>query len=337
MGLWGHYIDDDVIIIWLGNQQLFTTLVDKLKINDLGLFFPSEIHREEISFLDLKIRKNQRGSLEATMHRKPTAGNCLLNWRSFHPTPLRKGIPIGQYLRAHRNCSSVGDFEIEAKTLQKRFRERGYPKKTLAVAYNRALSKHRTSLLVTKNKDEDISGGPVRIIGTCDSAAGQIRDILNTFWPILKDDASISGYLKEGPSIVYRRGQNLHDRLVKSHYRSPRQQGTWLDRQIKGLFKCGTCKACKYMLNTKHFHSPVTGREYLIRDFSNCKTKGVVYLGICACLCLYVGKTVRELRRQVLEHTGDIYHNRDTSVARYMRSAHENDPYAIRFCVIEVI
>lgn len=131
--------------------------------------------------------------------------------------------------------------------------------------------------------------GPTRIIGTYDVAATKIRQVLNTYWPILKDDVYIRDCIEDYPSIVYRKGRSLHDRLVRSHYVAPKREGTWLDRQIKGSSKCGTCKACKYMLNTKAFFSLNTDMTYHIRDFCNCTGMGLVYIGICGCPLIYVG------------------------------------------------
>lgn len=129
----------------------------------------------------------------------------------------------------------------------------------------------------------------------------------------------------------------MGDFLIHSHYTPPMIEGTWLDRGIKGNFRCGTCKACKFIHKANSFTNPTTGIEYTSRHFSNCKTKGVVYLARCDCPLLYVGKTTRELRRRILEHVGDINHSRDTPIAKHMRSTHENAPLAITFWVLEVV
>lgn len=110
--------------------------------------------------------------------------------------------------------------------------------------------------------------------------------------------------------------------MVKSHYMVPQKTNTWLERKTVGSYRCGNCKACTYMLNTKEFSSPATGIEYHIRDFCNCRSKGVVYMARCECPLIYVRKTIRELRRLVLEHIGDIPHHRDTALARHMRNKH---------------
>lgn len=52
---------------------------------------------------------------------------------------------------------------------------------------------------------------------------------------------------------------------------------------------------------------------------------------------LCVGKTIRESRRRILEHIGDIGHSRDTPLAKHMRSIHSHDPFAIDFWVVEAV
>lgn len=88
---------------------------------------------------------------------------------------------------------------------------------------------------------------------------------------------------------------------------------------------------------TKKFQSPTTGITYDPRDFHNCRSSGIVYMASCSCPLIYVGKTIREFRRRILEHIGDIEHARDTPVALHMRRVHPDSPFSIRFCVIESI
>lgn len=51
----------------------------------------------------------------------------------------------------------------------------------------------------------------------------------------------------------------------------------------------------------------------------------------------YIGKSIRELRRRVLEHIGDIENKRDTPVAKHMLGMHPKNPLCIKFCVVEMI
>lgn len=50
--LWVHFIVD-IFILWQGPKESFETFMGHLKANDM--FFKSEIQRDSINFLDLKI------------------------------------------------------------------------------------------------------------------------------------------------------------------------------------------------------------------------------------------------------------------------------------------
>ncbi|OCT65353.1 hypothetical protein XELAEV_18041592mg [Xenopus laevis] len=71
------------------------------------------------------------------------------------------------------------------------------------------------------------------------------------------------------PQITYRQSKNLKDRLIQSHYKNP---------------------------STK-FLGRLDTNEYIIKQFMNCTTTGVIYVMECACGKRYVGKTKREFRR----------------------------------------
>lgn len=126
--------------------------------------------------------------------------------------------------------------------------------------------------------------------------------------------------------------------LVHSHLdRIPAQPSTstWLPRQPIGCFKCGHCKACTYIPTIKEFVNPKDGTMIQLKSFYNCSSEGVIYAAKCPCPKLYVGKTIRQLRRRVLEHIGDIALNRERTLARHMRQVHNKEPYQLRFWVIE--
>lgn len=148
--------------------------------------FECEIQKSEIAFLDLKIRIDQDLQISTDIYRKPTATNSLLHWQSWHPPALKKGIPIGQYLRACRNCSDQGDFLWECDNLYEKFRMRGYPKTPLRRAFRRARSSSRTELQNYKYpiQQEKI----IRCIGTFDGSAETVKTILRKHWNILRAD-----------------------------------------------------------------------------------------------------------------------------------------------------
>ncbi|XP_069821233.1 uncharacterized protein [Dendropsophus ebraccatus] len=332
---WGRFIDD-IMIIWTGTRTLFKEFVHSLNENEIGLKFTCEIQETTLCFLDVNIHLEQDGTIKTSVYRKPTAGNSLLRWESHHPLPLKRGIPKGQYLRLRRNCSTVEAFKREADLLRTRFRDRGYPNKVLKKAFHFALNCNRQDLLIPKQIDTK-TDNETRIIGTFDQAAPQIREILNKFWPILRSDPLTREIISNKAVITFRRGRNLGDSLTNSHFTPPTTQGTWLTRQVKGTYRCGSCKACQFIKVSKTFSVQHIPRTLSNNTFANCKSSGVIYLATCPCPKSYVGKTIRELRRRVLEHVGDIEHSRPKPIAIHMRTAHPEEPFRIQFQVIEVI
>ncbi|XP_066454507.1 uncharacterized protein [Eleutherodactylus coqui] len=326
---------DDILILWTDDEISFNRFVDQLNINNLGLRLTSDIQTEEISFLDIKIRKTTDGSLNTTLFRKKTATNNLLSWKSFHPVPLRRGIPKGQFLRIRRNCSNTEDFISESRSLGNRFLQRDYPKDLIDEAFYHARDMNRTELLVPKEKD---TSQTIRIIGTYDTGAKSIRDVLQRYWGILRDDEDIRDFITNTPSITFRRGRNLRDRLVHSHL-SPRQPETmWLGRkEIKGTFPCGDCSVCESILRSSSFRSAVRNKTFEIRDYINCKSNNVIYMATCTCPKNYIGKTTQQLRRRIQGHLGNINRKEATPLSNHMRSVHQGDISQLKFQGLEKI
>ncbi|CAJ0937918.1 unnamed protein product [Ranitomeya imitator] len=209
-------------------------LVQELNTNQIGLRFTSESDKCKLAFLDVKITINSNSMLDTRLFRKMTATNALLRWESHHPAPLKRGIPRAQYLRVRRNCSSPATFRTQAFDLRERFRDRGYPDEVLDPAFRNALSKDRRTLLHSKKKSD--GEDTLRIIGTYDNQVNQVFSILRKHWNILQTVEILAGIIPNKPQITFHRGRSLRDRLVHSHYKRPKHEGTWLDRQICGTF-----------------------------------------------------------------------------------------------------
>ncbi|XP_069625308.1 uncharacterized protein [Ranitomeya imitator] len=109
-----------------------------------------------VNFLDLNVAC-QDGVLSTCLYWKPTATNNLLEFRSFHPSHTKKGIPVGQFLRTRRNCTRDEDFYREAHDLTKRFKKKTYPNKYISQAYQRAKGQSQVALLQPRDKILDKS------------------------------------------------------------------------------------------------------------------------------------------------------------------------------------
>lgn len=211
---------------------------------------------------------------------------------------------------------------FQARDLKDRFLSKGYPPHVLTEAHKKALNSDRSLLLCPRPKPNDVK---ICIIGTYDNQAQRIIGILRKHWKLLRLDTDIAQSIPIRPSITYRRGRSLGDRLSHSHYVNTSTTSTWLDRTTIGTYRCGSCSFCPLVIKTKTFTSSATGNTYSIRYFANCKSHGLVYMYQCPCPLDYVGKTRRELRKRIGEHLGDIRHPRDTPIARHVWDTHNKD------------
>ncbi|MEE6523881.1 hypothetical protein FKM82_022987 [Ascaphus truei] len=258
---------------------------------------------------------------------KSTATNSLLLAQSQHPRSLVAGIPIGQYLRLRRNCSTIEEFTTQSKELRSRFLNRGYSIKTLNKAYHRALHSDRASLL-SSNK-EKVQDKTIRVIGTFNKRWWAIKQIFARHWHLLQADDDLAKVIGPRPIITSRRSRNLRDSLVNSHFQRARTT-TWLS-PVKGMYRCQGCKACRHINVGKTFANHDNTSQFCVDSFINCRTTNVIYFITCNCGKRYVGKTTRQLRRRVLEHINSIKHSAETSVARHVTQCHDGDINAIKF------
>ncbi|KAM4701880.1 LOW QUALITY PROTEIN: peripheral-type benzodiazepine receptor-associated protein 1 [Discoglossus pictus] len=289
----------------------------------------------EINFLDLKITMSSEGKLHTTLFRKETSTNTILEWTSQHPVSQKSSIPFGQYLRLRRNCDTIEEFKIKASELKTRLKYRGYPNRVLKNAYKKALAKDRTELLFKRQskKKED----KTRCILSFGTDSEQVNEIIKKHWYLISEDEALKNTLSDHPNITYRRGVNLGDQFVNSFFRNKKEENrNWLAK-TKGLFRCGNCKACDYIKPEKSFHHPWTDKVYPINPFYNCLSTHVVYIIVCKCKKIYVGKTIRQIRRRILEHVYSIINKLDTPISRHIRFYHQGDIKSLEFHIIKDI
>ncbi|CAJ0928466.1 unnamed protein product [Ranitomeya imitator] len=151
---WYRFIDD-VFIIWKGTEEECITFFDNLNSNSYNIFLTYSISAKDITFLDLRVFPHEQ-HLATNLFQKPTATNALLEFSSFHPWHTKVGVPTGQFLRVRRNCTRDCDFSIQARELSERFRHRGYPKRVISTAYQRAKGQDQKSLLSSKKRNQEI-------------------------------------------------------------------------------------------------------------------------------------------------------------------------------------
>lgn len=332
---WRRYIDD-IFLLWTGTKSQLEEFVQYINQANANLTFKCEFD-QEINFLDLHIYKNVE-KLETTLFSKPTDRNTILFAKSQHPRHMITNIPVGQFLRVRRNCSTNAEFQSKSTGLYNKFKERGYPDQILTTAFERAQSTERNSLLCKNTrKPDNFSDGTIFFSMEYSHLSTQIKNIIYGHWSILNSDPGLRQSISQTPpKIFFKRAKNLKDTLVQSLCPKP-QTLNWMPTPPSGNFKCGHCVHCANTTNTKTFSHPRSGQQIKINGFINCNVTGVVYMLICVCGMAYVGQTKRALKVRIAEHKAAIRNNNlDYSIAKhYVLAGHGSSPHALRFVGIE--
>ncbi|XP_071984330.1 uncharacterized protein [Engystomops pustulosus] len=307
---------------------------------DVESLYTNIIHETEVDFLDLRITTRD-GHIETTLYRKETATNNLLHYSSFHPQHLRDGIPIGQFLRLRRNCSSQEEFQRHCTDLTNRFRKRAYPRKVISRAYMRAKHTKREDTFTPSTRKSD---GKPCLTTPYHNQWSDIYKLLQKNWGILRSDPRLHPHITAKPRMIAKRARNLRDSLVQSHFQRP-SQALGRGIQLTGSYPCGDCTVCPMILRGDSFQNPTNQEKITLRSYINCRSRGVIYGLICSCPKIYVGQTTQELRKRVQKHVStinnaaqDLANGRQLStVAKHFYAVHGNNPSKLKVVGLEKI
>lgn len=72
----------------------------------------------------------------------------------------------------------------------------------------------------------------------------QKNKLMRKHWTLLMEDVDLKEVLTAYPTVTYRRGPNLRDKLVHNHMgkTSTQTSETWLTNKVVSSHKCGHCK-----------------------------------------------------------------------------------------------
>lgn len=308
---WKRYIDD-IWFLWRGSEaqlQQFHTYV-----NNAGphLNFTMEYDAQKMNFLDITVYRDSH-RLSTTLYRKKTDRNSILHGQSYHPTPLKRSLPISQFNRIRRICSTDENFEVQAKDLEQRFSQRQYKSQWVSSARDRFHGMSQSDCLQTRRQDR--AEPNLMCVIQYSPLAKQFESVINKHWHIIASDPALSVFTSP-PKVVFKRPPNLRNMLVRAHH-SPQTQH-FLRQTPSGNYKCNNCTQCNFTHKTKVFNHPRTGKEFKIRGTISCNTTNVIYMLKCPCGLAYIGKTTRALKTRIAEHRSTIRnHDKKSPVAEH--------------------
>ncbi|CAJ0965350.1 unnamed protein product [Ranitomeya imitator] len=195
-----------------------------------------------------------------------------------------------------------------------RLAHRGYPSWMLQRAESIVEDIDRETMLNKASSNRVSSEEHITFTTTYSPQFKEITDIIRKRIPMLSQDKKLNQILSKPVRYIAKKAPSLNNILSPSLFVSEdkrlKEKENWLS--TKGTYKCGhnICTCCKYMVNSKEFHSSVTKKTYKINHYINCNTSNVVYLINCTtCEQQYVGCTggpLKNHRMLELERTSRL-------------------------------
>ena len=312
---------DDIFMIWTHSRLELEEFINHLNSVHPTIKFTANISDTNLEFLDTRVILED-GSLRTEMFIKPTNSLSYLLRTSYHPRHIFNSLPYGEFLRTRRNCSDLTSFEVHAKTIHEAFLKRGYEKTLLDSALEKARQKDRSTLLEKYNDPDWLNQAflttqnqPTQTTETSTfyfitkyhDAVKPVQTLIRDNWDLLGKSPETEHLFESKLITGYRRNTRLKDLLVTTQIpllvHKPGQAG----KIIRECPNPGTCRICPLLDTTGIIKSFSKNKNLHSRAKAVCISHNIIYCIQCnTCGKQYVGKTKRELRIRLDEHTKDL-------------------------------
>uniref|UniRef100_A0A3Q0RSG0 Helix-turn-helix domain-containing protein n=1 Tax=Amphilophus citrinellus TaxID=61819 RepID=A0A3Q0RSG0_AMPCI len=192
-----------------------------------------------------------------------TDRNTILHGESLHPSSLKKSLPISQFDRIRRICSSDEGFQAQSGDLENRFIQQ-YKLDWITQACERFSGLSQTDCLYymkLKKRDNNIN-----CVVQYSPFSRDLQTIIQKHWYIISSDPTLTCF-NTPPRIVYKRPPNLRNLLVRaclsgigtidisvsirtSLLPTPKFSH-FLNSIPSGNYHCGHCTQCNFTHKTK--------------------------------------------------------------------------------------
>ena len=142
---WLRFVDD-TDMKWLHGRDKLDTFLQEANSYHSTLRFTAEVSNDKLVFLDTQSRLDE-DRICTDLYTKPTFTHQYLLPTSCHPKHCYKNISCSLALRLRCLCSDSNMFELRAKELANQLHSRGYLKRDIASAIDKARQRSRDALL----------------------------------------------------------------------------------------------------------------------------------------------------------------------------------------------
>lgn len=293
--MWKRYLDD-CFIIWEYDEDKLLEFKYFLNTLDNDIKFTIETDTQQISFLDILVKKTGE-KINTDIFYKPTDTHQYLHFGSCHPSHTKRSIP---YNLARRICTIVSEENIRKTRLAEPatfLQKQKYPKGIIKDGIEKSLKLDRKQLLETKQNEN-----PKRIlplITTHNPRNTNIYPTVKNLNKILVGDQKMKKIIEQSKIINSKRQpKNLKRILCK-----PKLQ-TGEEFKVKKCKepRCGTCD----ILLEGHSYD-FNGKQFKINSPMSCTSQNVIYVITCpGCNEFYIGETGNQIRARVRVHKQHI-------------------------------
>ena len=127
MPVWKRYVDDTFTAVKKGKIDEITRKLNNFHPN---IKFTHEFEKDRnIAFLDVMVMRQEDGSVQTGVYRKPTNNSVYIHWNSYAPEQWKVGTLLGMVRRAYDICSNETELHKELNHLKDVFTTtNGYPR-----------------------------------------------------------------------------------------------------------------------------------------------------------------------------------------------------------------
>ena len=250
-----RYIDDGIGIWTHGTQELLKFLEHANKIHE-NINVELRYSEVSIEFLDTLI-KIQDGIISTDLYTKPTDKHQYVQFKSNHPSTMKKSIPYGLGIRIKRICSNAENYTKQRFILKKQLIERGYSGRCIENQLQRVDNLDREELLQRKAAVKPNSDR-VPLVVTYSKQLPNIHKIVKKHQDILHKSNRMKEIFKTQPIIAYRRDKNIGDILIHGKTSRVVNSRTVQDSVVEDHVLFATCliMASLKSLKNKNTSSP---------------------------------------------------------------------------------
>lgn len=261
---YGRYIDD-VLLIWDGGPDVFSSFVAHCNNNTMGLSFTHVLNADELLFFWILSfhTKMAISSLGIMSNRQVVIHTFTIQAAIIQPG--KNNIPSGQFNRLRRNCLRDSDYISQGRLMTQKFLEKGYPQELAQKAFDQQLVPSRPDRLRPSSTMTDA----VRFVTTFNDQFVSIGKITRKHFNILKLDQRLAPLLPSTPQITFRRARTVKNILAPSKLRTTTTGPlsdirTYFDDGT-GVFQCRKrgCLTCQYV---KHGWSSISDTAGRVSD-----------------------------------------------------------------------